>query len=214
MKKTIEIKFYSPLEEKINILTHGLGALASIFATLFLVLKAIEVNDVLRLISFIIYGVSMFTLFLASTLYHSSKVVTRRKKLKIFDHAAIYLMIAGTYTPFCLVTLNGPTGWLLFGISWSLAIVGITLKLFFTGRFTLVSTITYLVMGWLILFAYKPLGENLSKDGLIWLIAGGVAFTFGAILYAVPKIKYNHAIFHCCGLVGSSCHFTSIYLYV
>ncbi len=214
MNTTKTVKFYPPLEEKINIITHSIGAVGSLVALFLFVQKGMLIKDKTYLVSVVVYALCMFLLFLSSSLYHSSTDIAKRQKLKVFDHAAIYLMIAGTYTPFCLVTLSDSVGWLLFSIVWGLAVVGVVLKLFFTGRFGLASTIAYVVMGWLILFAYKPLSENLQAQGLFWLIAGGVAFTFGAVLYVIPKIKFNHAIFHFYGLVGSSCHFTSIYFYV
>ena len=130
------------------------------------------------------------------------------------DHASIYVLIAGTYTPFTLVTLNGVTGWTLFGITWGLAVSGIILKLFFTGQYNVLSTLMYIFMGWIIVFAIKPLVNNLPVDGLFWLVAGGVAYTIGAILYGIKKIKFNHSIFHVFVLLGSSCHFVAIYFYV
>ncbi len=208
------VKFYPPLEEKINIITHTLGAVGSLFALYLFVRKGMLIEDKTYLISVVVYTVCMFLLFLSSSLYHSATDIEKRRKLKVFDHAAIYLMIAGTYTPFCLVTLSNSIGWILFAVVWGLAAIGVVLKVFFTGRFGLASTIAYVVMGWIILFAYKPLAENLQGDGLYWLIAGGVSFTVGALVYMIPKIKFHHAIFHLFVLVGSGCHFISIYYYV
>ena len=208
------VKHYSALEEGINITSHAIGFLAAIVGLVLLVVKSSLHGTVWHVVSFSIYGASMVILFAASTVYHSAKNPTVRQRLKVFDHAAIYVLIAGTYTPFCLVTLNGVIGWTLFGIAWGLAIVGIVLKLFFTGRFELISTAAYVIMGWLIVFAIKPLSQSLPVEGLFWLIAGGVAYTFGAILYAIPKIKLNHAIFHIFVLIGSFCHFIAVYYYV
>ena len=208
------VKYYSPLEESINVYSHGLGLLLSVVAFGFLMYKAVLWGNVWHVSSYAIYGTSMILLYAASTFYHLSKTDSRRRRLKIFDHAAIYLLIAGTYTPFCLVTLRETLGWSLFAMAWGMALVGIVLKVFFTGRFTVISTLAYVLMGWLIVFAIKPLSENLSKAGLDWLIAGGVSYTFGAVLYAIPKIKFNHAIFHVFVLLGSACHFISIYFYV
>jgi hemolysin III len=134
--------------------------------------------------------------------------------LKIIDHASIYVLIAGTYTPFTLVTLNGTIGWVIFGTSWGLALTGIILKLFFTGKYDLISTIMYVLMGWVIVFAIKPLINNLPLEGLLWLFAGGISYTIGAILYSIKKIKFNHAIFHMFVLIGSFCHFMSVFFYV
>ncbi len=208
------VKFYPPLEEKINIITHAIGAVASLIAIYLFVSKGIQIEDKVYLISVVVYAVCMFLLFSSSALYHSATDVEKRKKLKVFDHAGIYLMIAGTYTPFCLVTLSDSIGWILFAVVWGLAAIGVVLKVFFTGRFGLLSTIAYVVMGWIILFAYKALAENLQGDGLFWLVAGGVAFTVGALVYMIPKIKFHHAIFHVFVLIGGACHFVSIYYYV
>lgn len=214
MKPSIAIKTYSPLEEKINIGSHAVGFILSLVALVLLVGRAIQYGDIWHLVSFSIFGISLIILYAASTVYHSAKDLVLRNRLRIVDHASIYVLIAGTYTPFTLVTLNGVVGWVLFGISWVMAITGIILKLFFTGRYKLLSTLMYVLMGWLILFAIKPLIDNLASEGLIWLIAGGLAYTLGAILYAIKKIKFNHAIFHIFVLVGSACHFISVYWYV
>ncbi len=208
------VKYYSPLEEKINVASHAIGLILSPFALVFLLVKAVNYGNIWHIVSFSIYGISMVLLYAASTFYHLSSKPAIRKNLKIFDHAAIYLLIAGTYTPFTLVTLQGTIGWVLFGVSWGLAVCGVVIKLFFTGRFNLVSTLAYVVMGWLIVFAINPLIQALSADGLFWLIAGGLAYTLGAALYAIEKIKFNHAIFHIFVLLGSACHFVSIYFYV
>jgi len=214
MKAIERIKYYSPLEEKINILSHAIGFILSIVALVLLVIYASLDGDVWHIVSFSIFGSSLIILYAASTFYHRAKNPELRNRLKIFDHAAIYILIAGTYTPFTLVTLKGPTGWVIFGASWAMAITGIILKLFFTGRFNLISTIMYVLMGWIIVFAIKPLINNLPVDGLRWLVAGGIAYTAGAILYSIKKIKFNHAIFHVLVLTGSFCHFMSVFFYV
>ncbi len=214
MKKEKQVKYYSPVEEKINILSHGLGAILSVLALVLLIIRANQLQGVLPLISFSIFGLSLIVLYTASTIYHSALEPKKRSRLRILDHAAIYVLIAGTYTPFTLVTLQSPTGWAVFYTAWGFALVGITLKLFFTGRFNIVSTLMYVLMGWIIVFAIKPLINNLSPEGLIWLMAGGAAYTIGAILYSIKKINFNHAIFHVFVLMGSFCHFMSIYFYV
>lgn len=208
------IKYYSPIEEKINILSHAFGLVLSILALLALVWHASTHGDIWHLISFSIFGFSLICLYSASTYYHRSKTPELRKKMRVVDHASIYILIAGTYTPFTLVTLHGKTGWIIFGIAWSLAISGIILKLFFTGRFKILSTSMYVVMGWMIIFAINPLINNLPSDGLFWLVLGGIAYTIGAIVYGIKKIKFNHAIFHVFVLIGSFSHFISIYFYV
>lgn len=214
MKPEKEIIYYSPLEEKLNIWSHGLGVLLGTVALVFLVQHAIQHGTAIDIISFALYGISVIVLYVASTLYHKATQPRLRNKLRIFDHAAIYLLIAGTYTPFALITLQGTTGWVIFGTVWTFAAVGITLKLFFTGHFDKLSTLMYVFMGWIIIFAIKPLIANLPSDGLFWLIAGGIAYTTGAILYSIEKLPFNHAIFHIFVLVGSIFHFIAVYGYV
>ena len=214
MKDIEEIEYYSPIEEKINIISHATGFILSIVAFVLLVMHASLHGDVWQIVSFSIFGASLIILYGASTLYHSAKKPVLRNKLKIIDHASIYVLIAGTYTPFTLVTLKGTIGWVIFGISWGLALTGIILKLFFTGKYDLISTIMYVFMGWVIVFAIKPLIDHLPFEGLLWLFAGGISYTIGAILYSINKIKLNHAIFHMLVLIGSFCHFVSVFFYV
>lgn len=205
--------YYEPLEEKLNVLTHGFGILASILALVLLVDKSYSFDNSIHSISLIIYGLSLVILYTASTLYHSAKDLKLRTRLNIFDHASIYVLIAGTYTPITLIALGGDIGWWICGINWSLAFMGIIYKLFFTGRFDTISTIIYVLMGWLIIVAINPLIEGLGNEGTLWLFLGGIAYTAGAVLYSIPKVKYNHAIFHVFVLIGSFCHFISIYYY-
>ena len=207
-------KIYSPTEEKWNVISHALGMLLSTVALFFLVRQALQFNSKSLIISFVVFGVSMLLLYSASTFYHSARDPQLRFKLKIFDHIAIFFLIAGTYTPFALVTLKGTTGWIIFGVAWGIALLGTILKIFFTGRFKILSTILYVGMGWIIIFAIKPLIENLSTAGLWWLFAGGVFYTVGAIVYSISKINYNHAWFHLFVLFGTFCHFMSIYFHV
>lgn len=213
-KNDHQLQTYSPLEERINIYTHGFGALFSIVALVLLMLRGAGEAGALPLISFTVFGVSLVLLYTTSTLYHRSTNLQRRQRLRIFDHATIYVLIAGTYTPFCLLTLPGRIGWAIFLVSWGMALTGIVLKVFFTGRFRLISTLMYVFMGWLILFAYRPLAENLPATGLHWLIAGGVSYSLGAVLYSIRKLPLNHAVFHCFVLLGSACHFVAVYFYV
>ncbi len=214
MDKKTNIQFYSPTEEKLNIWSHAFGIFLSIIALVLLIIKALQQDNIWMMISFPIFGVSLILLYLASTLYHASKEPQKRFKLKVFDHAAIYVLIAGSYTPFTLVSLNGETGWLIFSMVWVMAFTGTILKLFFTGRFKVVSTAMYVLMGWLIVFYFQDLTASLHEKGVFYLILGGVLYTIGAILYSIKKIKFNHAIFHFFVLAGSFCHFLSIYLYV
>lgn len=212
--KAAGLKYYTPLEEKINIISHAAGIVLSLVGLVFLIRHAILHGNIWHIFSFSIFGISLVILFTASTLYHSSKSVKLRSRMRIVDHAAIYILIAGTYTPFTLVTLRGTIGWAIFGISWGMAIMGITLKLYFTGKYNIVSTLMYVLMGWIIVFAVKPLISNLPTAGLAWLAVGGTAYTAGAILYSIKAIKLNHAIFHLFVLMAAFCHFVSVYFYV
>jgi hemolysin III len=212
--KKKELHFYSPAEERMNIWTHGLGFVAASVGLVLLLMRATSYGDVWHTVSFAVFGVSMMILYAASTTYHAAKTPRLRYRLKIFDHAAIYVLIAGTYTPFALVTLHGQTGWVIFASVWGIAAAGVVLKLFFTGRFDLLSTIMYVVMGWIIVLAINPLRENLSGPGLYWIMAGGIAYTVGAVLYSIRTLPFNHAIFHVFVLAGSFCHFWTVYYYV
>ncbi len=214
MKEIEGIKYYSPKEEKINIISHATGFILSIVALVLLVAHANMHGNVWHFVSFSIYGTSLIILYAASTFYHSAKKPELRKKMRIIDHASIYVLIAGTYTPFTLVTLKGTIGLVILIIVWGLALTGIILKLFFTGKYKLISTLTYIFIGSVIVFAIKPLINNLSLEGLLWLFGGGMAYIFGAILYSIKNIKFNHAIFHVFVLIGSGCHFVSVFFYV
>ena len=207
-------KFYSPLEEKTNIISHAIGLALSIVATVLMLVRASLYGNAWHVVSVSIFGASLILLYAASTFYHSAKDPKLRSRLRVFDHATIYVLIAGTYTPFTLVTLNGPVGWTVFGVSWAMAVSGVVLKLFYTGRYNVLSTLMYVFMGWIIMFAIKPLVNSLPSEGLYWLIAGGVAYTTGAILYSIKQIKFNHAIFHMFVLLGSFCHVMAVYFYV
>jgi len=202
---------YSKKEEQLNIISHGLGLFLGVVAFPFLVVKALTFSGFWKPVSFIIYGLSMIILYAASTFYHAAKDPKKRRKLNIFDHAAIYVLIAGSYSPFCLVALDSSLGWYMFLFVWVFALTGIILKLFFTGRFDKISTAMYLLMGWQVLFFIKPLMERLTTEGFQYLVAGGVFYSVGAILYSIKKIPYNHAIFHLFVLLGSLSHFIAIY---
>jgi hemolysin III len=214
MQEINGIKYYSPLEENINIFSHAIGLFLSIIATILLVKKSIELGGVLSLVSSLVFGFSLMALYAASTFYHSARKADLRRKLRVIDHASIYCLIAGTYTPFSLLVLKGTAGWAIFSITWLMALVGVVLKLFFTGRYQLISTLMYVFMGWIIIFVFEPLKQNLPTAGLDWLLAGGFFYTVGAALYAIKKIKLNHAIFHLFVLAGSFCHFVTVYRYV
>lgn len=207
-------EFYPPLEEKLNIFTHGFGFILSILGLIMLILRANELGEIKHLISFSVFGASMVVLYAASTFYHSAKSRVLRYRLNILDHAAIYVLIAGTYTPFAMVTLDGTLGWIIFGVIWAMALCGVILKLFYTGRYQTLSTIMYVIMGWVVVFAIKPLLENLPDTGLLWLLSGGISYTLGAVIFSLNRIKFNHAIFHVFVLFGSFSHFIAIYYYV
>ncbi|SMF15939.1 hemolysin III [Alteromonadaceae bacterium Bs31] len=214
MPENEQVKIYSHLEEKTNIISHAIGFVLSLVALVLLVIHAVLHGGALSVVGFSIYGLSLMVLYAASTFYHSSKTAQVRSRLRVFDHASIYVLIAGSYTPFALVALGGSFGWLVFGLCWGLALIGVVLKLFFTGRYKIVSTLMYIFMGWMSLFLIKPLMVVLPAKGLSWLVAGGVAYTLGALIYSIKKIQFNHAIFHLFVLLGSFCHFISVYLYV
>lgn len=208
------ITFYPRKEELFNVISHLIGLILSVAALALLVTFASLYGTVWHIVSFSIFGSSMVLLYLASTLYHAARKKVLRRRLNVFDHSAIYVLIAGTYTPYCLVTLNGPVGWVLFGITWGLAVIGVTLKLFFTGRYDKLSTISYVLMGWVAVFAARPLMEHLHSGGLLYLLFGGICYTVGAFFYAMNRWRYNHAIFHVWVLLGTLCHFVSIFFYV
>ena len=209
-----DVHFYSNFEEKLNVWSHFAGLVLSVVGLVLLILRAIDLENTWAIISFPIFGLSMIILYLASTLYHYSKNPKVRYRLNIFDHAAIYVLIAGSYTPFALVSLNGKEGYTIFLIVWTIALFGIIFKFFFIGRFNILSTVLYVAMGWLIIFSSQTLLKNLNFNGLMWLVSGGISYTIGAALYSINKIKLNHAIFHVFVLLGTFCHFIAVYFYV
>lgn len=200
-------------EEQLNAISHGIGALLGIAG---LVLLIIYNNDKTEwsLFSVIVYGISIITLFTASTLYHAMKGEKRKHYFRIIDHISIYILIAGTYTPVLLITLEQSLGWTLFWTVWGIAAFGVILKLFFTGRFEIFSTSLYLIMGWLIIFDFSNLSDTIGDHGILWLFAGGMFYTVGIIFYAFQRIPYNHVIWHLFVLAGAISHFFMIFYYV
>mgnify|MGYP003676694023 CR=1 FL=1 len=198
-------------EEWANTATHAVGVLLSLVGLVVLARAAAQTGDPWQRVSSAVYGTTLVLLYLASTLYHASQ---RKPGLQKFDHAAIFLVIAGSYTPFVLVTLRGPWGWSLFGVVWGLAVVGIGLKFWYAGRFKLTSTLIYLGMGWLVLIAIKPLMAALPKAGFMWLLAGGGCYSIGAVFYLWKRLRYQHAIWHLWVLAGSACQWVAVYGYV
>jgi hemolysin III len=199
-------------EEAVNAVTHGIGAVAGAIALAVLVVLASRGGDVRDIVSVSIFGATLVLLYLASTLYHAARDPRTRARLKILDHAAIYLLIAGTYTPFALGALRGGWGWSLFGIIWGLAVAGVLFKLYFTGRFRLASTLIYIGMGWLGLVAAVPLVASLSPMTLFWLVAGGLAYTAGTPFYQAGRFRYAHTVWHGFVLAGSVCHVVAVAL--
>lgn len=202
------------MEEVMNAVTHGIGTLLSVAGLVLLTVLAYLHGDIWHIVSFSIYGTTLVLLYLASTLYHSFTNERIKRIFKILDHSAIYLLIAGTYTPFTLVPLHGVLGWTVFGVVWGLALIGIVLKVFFAGRFNIISTLCYLGMGWFIVFAIKPLIATVPALGMTWLLVGGLFYTLGSIFYLWKKIPYNHAIWHLFVLAGSISHFIAVFFYI
>ena len=201
---------YSPGEELANSITHGIGFFIGLTVLVLLVVFTSLRKSAWEVVSCSIYGATFIMLYLSSTLYHSARNPEVRRVMKILDHSAIYLLIAGTYTPYALVPLHGALGWTIFGIIWGCALIGIFFKVFFTGRFKAVSLMSYLFMGWLCVIAVKPLYRELTTAGFVLFAAGGLCYTFGAIFYAWKSLKWSHAIWHLFVLAGSLCHFFSI----
>jgi hemolysin III len=199
-------------DELISALTHGVGLIASLIGGAVLVTLAAGFGDAPRVIGASVFSATLVLLYAASTLYHATSHGVTKARLKVADHCAIFLLIAGTYTPFTLVSLRGPWGWTLFGLVWGLAALGIVFKLFLTGRFQLVSTLLYLSLGWMVVIAYRPLMQALPTATLMWLLAGGLSYTAGTVFYMSRKIPYAHGIWHLFVLGGSACHFAAIVL--
>ena len=207
-------RFYTIGEEIANSITHGIGAVLSVAGLILLLLSPSAYGDVWRIVSVSVYGSSLVLLYMCSTLYHSVQRPNVKRILRILDHAAIYLLIAGSYTPFALVTMRGPLGWTILGIVWGLAILGILFKVWFIGRFEVLATIGYVLMSWICVIALKQLFAQLGPVGSTWLIVGGAAYMIGVIFFAWQKLPYNHAIWHLFVLCGSICHFFVIFFHV
>ena len=207
------MRIQTKLEEQLNAWTHGIGALLGIVALVLLIIY-VDISKPWSLFSVIVYGISIIILFLASTFYHAVKGEKSKHYFRIVDHISIYLLIAGTYTPVLLILLRDSLGWPLFWTVWGIAAFGVILKLFFTGRFEIFSTLLYLVMGWLIVFDYTNTAEALGAGGVFWLMAGGLFYTVGIVFYAIEKIPYNHVIWHLFVLGGAICHFFMIFNHV
>lgn len=206
----VETALQTKREEIANSITHGIGALMAIAALIILTVFSILKGTTWHVVSFSVFGATLVTLYTASTLYHSLTNEKVKVLFRKFDHMSIYLLIAGTYTPFCLTVLNNWIGWTLFGIVWGSAILGIVLKSFFTGKKELLSTILYVVMGWVALLAIKPLFDSVTLTTFVLLMAGGVFYTAGTYFFVKDRIKYFHSIWHLFVLAGSTFHFFAV----
>jgi hemolysin III len=198
------------IEEIANTITHGFGLALSVAGLVILLVLAALRGGALQIVSCAIYGTTLITLYAASTLYHGIAAPRFKRALRIFDHSAIFLLIAGTYTPFLLVNLRGAWGWSLFGVVWGLAMAGIVFKFWFVERFGFLSTTVYLLMGWLVVIAARPVLSHVPASELIWLVAGGLCYTAGVIFYASKRIPYAHVIWHVFVLAGSTCHYFAV----
>ena len=211
----IMIPKYTLGEELINAISHGVGALCGITALVLCIVKSCNPLDGFKLASSIVFGLSVTLLYLMSCLYHSLKVNKAKRVFRVIDHCTIFLLIAGTYTPFTIVSLRDTSGWWIFGIIWAMAVLGVVLNAVSLKKFAKLSVACYLIMGWMIVFSFNTLVEALAPTAITLLISGGVAYTIGAILYGIgSKKKYFHSIFHFFCLIGSALHFFAIYLYV
>jgi hemolysin III len=198
------------VEEIANTITHGVGLALSIAGFGILLVLAALRGTAWHIVACSIYGVTLICLYAASTLYHAVISPRVKRALRILDHSAIYLLIAGTYTPFLLIKLRGPWGWSLFGVVWGLAFAGVLFKFWFVERFGFLSTAVYIGMGWLVVIAVKPVVTHIPINALVWLLVGGLAYTFGVIFYASKRIPYGHTIWHLFVLAGSACHYVAV----
>lgn len=201
-------------EEIANAVTHGLGVGLGIAGLVILVVQAARLGDPWRVTAFSIYGTTLIALYLASTLYHSIPSAGAKRMLQRFDHAAIYLLIAGSYTPILLVTLRGAMGWTVFGIVWGVALTGCALEFLAGRRWRKLSLVVYLALGWVAVLIFKQLQENLPPGGVALLVAGGATYTAGVIFYVWNRLPYNHAIWHGFVLAGAALHFFAVLFYV
>ena len=204
----------SHTEEFFNRITCAAGLCLSVAGLVVLVILASLHGDPRRIVSLSIYGASLVFLFTCATLYHSFQDKKTKHVLEILDHSAIYILIAGTYTPFALVTLKGAWGWSLFGVVWGLALAGTVFKIFFVKKFKVFSVTLYLLMGWLAVVALQPLTQRLAAGGVLWLAGGGIIFSLGVFFYTHKKLPFQHAVWHLFVLMGCACHFFSIFYYV
>ncbi len=201
-------------EEIANSITHGIATLLSIAGLVILLVVSAVAGNVWAVTSLSIFGTTLIILYLVSTLYHSITHIGAKRVLKILDHSSIYLLIAGSYTPVALVILRGPWGWSLFGIIWGMALLGVCLHAFTLDQFKILSILSYLIMGWLVVIAIKPLTESCEKGLIQWLLIGGLSYTFGTIFYSWKKLPYHHTLWHLFVIGGSIAHFFGMLFYI
>ena len=207
-------RVYSFGEHLADAITHGFGAVLAIVGLVVLVVRAALYGNTWHVVACSVFGATLVLMYTASALYHSIPLPRARRILRIVDHSLIYFLIAGTYTPFTLVTLQGPWGWSLFGFTWGLALIGVAFKIFFTGRFEKLSLAVYLLMGWCAIIAIKPLVDSLEPAGLALLASGGLTYSGGVAFYVWRHLRYHHAIWHLFVLGGSVLHWFTVYYYV
>lgn len=199
--------------EVLNAITHGLGFILSAVGLVFLVRKGLELGEVVEVTSYVVYGISLMLLYLCSTLYHSLTFTRAKQVFRVLDHCSIFILIAGTYTPYTLITISGTLGVILTTIIWSIAVLGVIYKTVWFKKFQGLSLWLYIIMGWISLFFLNYLYQGLGTEGFIWLVAGGLSFTVGALFYRMKHIRYMHVVWHLFVLGGTVCMFFSIYLY-
>lgn len=205
---------YTLGEEIFNSISHGVGVIISLIALIVMIVISIRKESILSVIASVVFGVTLIMLYTSSTLYHALINPVAKRVFQILDHCAIFLLIAGTYTSYALLTIGGSKGWIIFGVIWFCAIIGIILNSINLNKFQLFSIILYLSMGWTVVFYLRDLIINLALGGIILLAVGGVAYTFGIIFYLIKKIKYFHSVWHLLVLFGSICHILSVMLFV
>jgi hemolysin III len=206
--------FYTRREEIANTVTHGLGAILAASALVTLIIIAARLGNVWHVVSFTVYGITLLLLYTASTMYHAVQNPRLRNGLRKFDHAVIYVFIAGTYTPFLLLVMRDSVGWPLLIIVWALAAMGVAFKTLFIDRFGKLETLAYIAMGWLCIFAFKEMITTMPPGGLYWLLAGGIVYTVGVVFFMWDSLPYNHAVWHLFVMAGSVCHFFAITFHV
>ncbi len=205
---------YTLGEDLANAISHGIGACLSVAALVLCVVQAARHGTAAGVVGASIYGATLIVLYTMSTLYHAITNQSARKVLRVFDHVSIYLLIAGTYTPITLVTIRGAMGWVIFGVVWGMAVLGIVLNSVSIEKFKKFSIVSYIMIGWAVVIGMRQVIENMPKNGLVFLVIGGVLYTVGIIFYALKKVKYMHSVWHLFVLAGSIMHFFCVYLYV